>query len=127
MRGAEEQGGRCAALFVMSFLRHEEIYRSDVGLGHAESRSCGLPPALIGLDEFPVGYSLAGCSPADPASASPTGEHSAVNSSRRSMIFHRTANSVLTVCLTSGGRSNSCLTFLFPIGISVLSKFRGEA
>jgi hypothetical protein len=48
----------------MSFLRHEEIYRSDVGLGHAESRSCGLPPALIGLDEFPVGYSLAGCSPA---------------------------------------------------------------
>ena len=55
-------------LFVMSFLRHEEIYRSDVGLGHAESRSCGLPPALIGLDEFPVGYSLAGCSPADPAS-----------------------------------------------------------
>jgi hypothetical protein len=105
MGGAEEQGGRCAALFVMSFLRHEEIYRSDVGLGHAESRSCGLPPALIGLDEFPVGYSLAGCSPADPASALPTGEHSAVNSSRRSMIFHRTANSVLTVCLTSGGRS----------------------
>jgi hypothetical protein len=104
MGGAEEQGGRYAALFVMSFLRHEEIYRSDVGLGHAESRSCGLLPALIGLDEFPVGYSLAGCSPADPASASPTGEHCAVNASRRSRIFHRMANSVLTVCLTSGGR-----------------------
>jgi len=117
MGGAEEQGGRCAALFVMSFLRHEEIYRSDVGLGHAESRSCGLPPALIGLDEFPVGYSLAGCSPADPASALPTGEHSAVNSSRRSMIFHRTANSVLTVCLTSGGRSSRNfigLSFMCP-------------
>jgi hypothetical protein len=105
MGGAEEQGGRCAALFLMSFLRHEKIYRSDVGLGHTESRRCGLPPALIGLDEFPVGYSLAGCSPADPASASPTGEHCAVNSSRRSKTFHRTANSVLTVCLISGGRS----------------------
>jgi hypothetical protein len=110
MGGAEEQGGRCAALFLMSFLRHEKIYRSDVGLGHTESRRCGLPPALIGLDEFPVGYSLAGCSPADPASASPTGEHCAVNSSRRSKTFHRTANSVLTVCLISGGRSTASLS-----------------
>src|SRR2546427_13260003 len=33
-------------------------------------------PALIGCDEFPVGYSLAGCSPAEPASASPTGNDS---------------------------------------------------
>src|SRR5215831_12047789 len=89
----------------MSFLRHEEIYRSDVGFGHAGSGSYGLPPALIGLDEFPVGYSLAGCSPADPASALPTAEHCAVNSSRRSRVFHRTANSVLTVCLTLGDRS----------------------
>jgi hypothetical protein len=30
-------------------------------------------PALIGVDEFPAGYSLAGCAPAEPASASPTG------------------------------------------------------
>ena len=29
-------------------------------------------PVLIGCDEFPVGYSLAGCPPAEPASASPT-------------------------------------------------------
>jgi hypothetical protein len=28
-------------------------------------------PALIGVDESPAGYSLAGCSPAWPASASP--------------------------------------------------------
>jgi hypothetical protein len=28
-------------------------------------------PALIGVDESPAGYSLAGCSPAAPASASP--------------------------------------------------------
>ncbi len=30
-------------------------------------------PGCIGCDEFPAGYSLAGCSPAEPASASPTG------------------------------------------------------
>jgi len=124
MGGAEEQGGRYAALFVMSFLRHEEIYRSDVGLGHTESRSCGLPPALIGLDEFPVGYSLAGCSPADPASASPTGEHCAVNSSRQSRIFHRTANSVLTVCLISGGRSRPPQS-LFSLSLLIF-RFRAQ-
>ena len=33
-------------------------------------------PVLIGFDEFPVGYSLAGCPPAEPASASPTGNDS---------------------------------------------------
>jgi hypothetical protein len=47
----------------MSFLRHEEIYRSDVGLCEAGSGQLPSPPALIGFDEFPVGYSLAGCSP----------------------------------------------------------------
>jgi hypothetical protein len=30
-------------------------------------------PALIGVDESPAGYSLAGCAPAEPASASPAG------------------------------------------------------
>jgi hypothetical protein len=57
----------------MSFPRHGEIFRSDVGSSNAGSRSCGLPLALIGLDEFPFGYSFAGCSSAAPASASPTG------------------------------------------------------
>ena len=33
-------------------------------------------PVLIGFDEFPVGYSLAGCPPAESASASPTGNDS---------------------------------------------------
>jgi hypothetical protein len=58
----------------MSFLRHEEIYRSDVKAGNAGSDACRFP-ALIGFDEFPAGYSLAGCSPAGPASASPAGNH----------------------------------------------------
>ena len=35
------------------------------------------------LDEFPVGYSLAGCAPAEPASASPTGSHYAAKGRRR--------------------------------------------
>ena len=50
----------------MSFLRHGEIYPFDedaVARGHALAHR---------TDEFPVGYSLAGCSPALPASASPT-------------------------------------------------------
>jgi len=49
----------------MSFLRHREIYPSDGGQAHL-----GPAPAHR-LDEFPAGYSLAGCSPAEPASASP--------------------------------------------------------
>jgi hypothetical protein len=61
----------------MSFSRHEEIYRSDVKLGKPWERQLRSPlPALIGCDEFPVGYSLAGCPPAEPASASPTANDS---------------------------------------------------
>ncbi len=70
----------------MSFLRHGEIYRSDVvsntwGPGAASRWSAPEPSQrtrrkeralLIVRDEFPVGYSLASCSPAELASASPT-------------------------------------------------------
>ena len=71
----------------MSFLRHTEIYRSDMfialtpGVSAASRWSAPGPGkktrrkerALIHrFDEFPVGYSLTGCSPAEPASASPT-------------------------------------------------------
>ena len=53
----------------MGFLRHKEIYRSD-----EEARSGGwAAPGAHRFDEFPAGYSLAGCSPAEPASASPAG------------------------------------------------------
>jgi len=48
----------------MSFLRHREIYRSD-----GNGRDAAAP--VHHCDEFPTGYSLAGCSPAEPASASP--------------------------------------------------------
>jgi len=59
----------------LSFFRHEEIFRSDVSSLH-----CGEPAATGSpahrLDESPVGYSLAGWSPPEPASASPTKGHS---------------------------------------------------
>ena len=61
----------------MSFLRHEEIYRSDARSGQSwERQLVSSLPVLIGRDEFPVGYSLAGCPPAEPASASPTANDS---------------------------------------------------
>ena len=58
----------------MSFFRHEEIYRSDVASrGEGEPAETGSPDHR--LDESPAGYSSAGCSPALPASASPTEDH----------------------------------------------------
>jgi len=58
----------------MSFFRHEEIYRSDVGSNvEGEPAETGSPDHR--LDESPAGYSLAGCSPAEPASASPAEGH----------------------------------------------------
>lgn len=58
----------------LSLFRHEEIFRSDVG-----SKPVGEPakPASPnhGLDESPAGYSSAGWSPPEPASASPTDDH----------------------------------------------------
>jgi putative transposase len=54
----------------VSFFRHGEIYRP---MGSA--KQCGEPAATDSPahrhDESPAGYSLAGCSPAEPASASP--------------------------------------------------------
>ena len=60
----------------MSFSRHREIYRSDIALSKVGGGSRSPRPQLIGFDEFPVGYSLAGCSPAEPASALPTANDS---------------------------------------------------
>ena len=57
--------GSPAAAFPMSFLRHREIYAFDEG---AIPRDRALPNRK---DEFPAGYSLAGRTPREPASASP--------------------------------------------------------
>jgi hypothetical protein len=82
----------------MSFSRHREIYPSDEGAarkGHAPAHRA---------DEFPAGYSLAGCSPAEPASASPAGFEYASLWSCRSIVFQRTVNCVLTSCVSHGAR-----------------------
>jgi hypothetical protein len=54
----------------MSFFRHGEIYRWNEEQGNGEPDQSNSPPHPI--DESPIGYSLAGCSPAEPTSASPT-------------------------------------------------------
>ena len=91
-RGPEQTGCRC----FMSFFRHREIYPSDGGASVAANA-----PAHR-LDEFPAGYSSAGWSPPEPASASPASNQYAVKSSCRSRSLQRTANCVLTVCVTPG-------------------------
>jgi hypothetical protein len=85
----------------MSFLRHGEIYHFDEGAIPADH-------ALAHRnDEFPAGYSLAGCTPAEPASASPAGAHLARKGFRGTMQFQRTVRSALTVCLTPGDNPKS--------------------
>ena len=54
----------------MSFFRHREIYRSDVGRA-SKGRTVLAASPDHRLDESPAGYSSAGCSPAEPASAWP--------------------------------------------------------
>ena len=60
----------------LSFFRHAEIYRP---MWDSSWRSLGATTAAAPthrLDEFPAGYSLVGCSPAVPTSASPAVDHS---------------------------------------------------
>jgi hypothetical protein len=54
----------------MSFFRHREIYRPDVE-GEPAAATLSRRCRAHRSDESPAGYSLAGCSPAEPASASP--------------------------------------------------------
>ena len=91
--------------FCMSFNRHWEIYPSD--------EDANITDVLAHrLDEFPADYSLAGCAPAVPASASPPVPEYALKSPRWSIIFHRPVNSVLTVCLILGGSRDNHTTYL---------------
>ena len=57
----------------MSFFRHKEIFRSDVGFRVNGEPTEASSPAHR-LDESPAGYSSAGWSPPEPASTSPAGE-----------------------------------------------------
>ena len=79
----------------MSFLRHPEIYPSDGG-----KTLTGRAPAHR-LDEFPTGYSLAGCSPAEPASASPA---SLILLRSKSFVYDVSANGNLSLIFVSHHR-----------------------
>src|SRR5271163_2089919 len=73
----------------LSFMRHEQIYRSDVFAVSYWRRGKPLPRLHSHRhDESAAGYSLASCSPAELASASPTG-----------FILHRSAETVNDSCL----------------------------
>jgi putative transposase len=58
----------------MSFFRHGEIYQSDVSGNSGGERPKSRPPTHRS-DESPAGYSLASCSAAELASASPAEHH----------------------------------------------------
>ena len=80
----------------MSFSRHGEIYRPMVKPGQPTVDH----PSLHRYDEFPAGYSLAGCAPAEPASASPAETQLATEEMSRTTGKQRMAESVLTGCLS---------------------------
>lgn len=70
--GSGPAGDRGAAS--MSFFRHGEIYRWDnkpAENGELDRSNSPVHP----IDESPTGYSLAGCAPAEPDSASPAIDH----------------------------------------------------
>jgi len=70
----EANTGVNSAGATMSFFRHEEIYQSDEGRKRSGERPKSRPPTHRS-DESPAGYSLASCSPAELASASPAESH----------------------------------------------------
>jgi transposase InsO family protein len=69
-----EQGAASAGA-TMSFFGHKEIFRSDVDSFHSGETAETASPSHR-LDESPAGYSSAGWSPPEPASASPTEDNS---------------------------------------------------
>ena len=94
----------------MGFLRHEEIYRSD-----EEARSGGgTAPGAHRFDEFPAGYSLAGCSPAEPASASPAG-YSIGEKDGAGKLFPANGNLSLFTLSHDRGAAQTVTDMLSPI------------
>ena len=59
-------------------------------------------PEAHRLDELSTGYSLAGCSPAAPASAFPAVSEYCNSVARKSTIFQRTVTVSLCCCLSLG-------------------------
>jgi len=89
----------------MSFPRHGEIYR-PMATANRLRRPLHGRPNVHRYDEFPAGYSSAGCAPAEPASASPAEAHLAGFGSSSTIKLQRTVNRLLTQCLTQGDNHN---------------------
>jgi hypothetical protein len=103
----------------MSFLRHREIFRSDVSRKDPERTNRS---GLHRLDEFPVGYSLASCAPAVLASAWPTVTHSESDHPRLASKNQPAANYSLTCCLNAGAHPSGipgCVRPAFVRGLSL--------
>ena len=92
----------------MSFPRHEGIFRSD-GRGSCRSgaRSERLHAPTHRLDEFPTGYSSAGWSPPEPASASPAEQKFTMKAAPQPSLFQRMGKPCLAGCLTTGDAVNN--------------------
>ena len=89
----------------MSLLRNPQIYPPICSMAKTgDEPLSGFAPGPHRLDESAAGYSLAGCAPAEPASASPGDYEYALQSFCWSRSFHPTVNSVLTVCVRLGGK-----------------------
>ena len=71
---ASDNAGSGAAAS-MSFFRHGEIYRWDNKPDQERGELKQVNSPAHPIDESPTGYSLAGCSPAEPDSASPAIDH----------------------------------------------------
>jgi hypothetical protein len=97
----------------MSFPRHEEIYH-PIRTANRLGRPTRGHPSAHRYDEFPAGYSLAGCAPAEPASASPAGAHRAAEALGSTIEKQRMANRLLTACPTQG---DNC-RFLASLGMT---------
>jgi hypothetical protein len=93
----ENKDAAARRYFLMSFRGMGKSIQND------ESASMNTGAPAHRLDEFPAGYSLAACSPAEPASASPAESKYAALYSRRSSSFLRTAFSL--TCKNPGSGS----------------------
>ena len=71
-------------------------------------------PAPHRYDEFPAGYSLAGCAPAEPASTSPASAHLATKHWGSTIESQRTANRLLTACLSPRDNPNLSIQCIYP-------------
>jgi hypothetical protein len=86
----------------MSFLRHGEIYRPMSSRETKPEQPWPDRPGAHRYDEFPAGYSLAGCAPAEPVSASPAEAHR--EAGRRQQYNRKAANGRLCLNCVSHPR-----------------------